>query len=417
MNFPNKLPLVQASLRRMVEELGENDRIAIVVYAGASGLVLPSTSCMNKAEILSALDQLQAGGSTNGGAGIQLAYDTAVKSFIKNGSNRVILATDGDFNVGISDRGELVKLIEAKRESGVYLSVLGFGMGNLKDGQLEALADKGNGHYAYIDSLEEAEKVLVKEMGSTLVTVAKDVKLQIEFNPARVSSYRLIGYENRLLAAQDFANDAKDAGEVGAGHHVTALYELVPPIKAAEELAKQGIGPLKYQKAVGAVEPEPGDKTSRESMNVRLRYKRPTESTSRLFERGVVDEGLDFSRASNDFKFAASVASFGMILRGSPYKGTLTLPAVVEIAGSSLADDRSPATARSSRRARQEGRATHRSDDTLKEGMVLQPDLPVAVNDPTYYPRQLPEAALRPRAWNLSVEMPISAPRPSSRRR
>ena len=199
MNEPNKLPLVQASLRKLVEQLGENDRVAMVVYAGASGLVLPSTSCLHKPEILSAIDQLQAGGSTNGGAGIQLAYDQAVQNFIPKGTNRVILATDGDFNVGVTDQDELVRLIEAKAKSGVFLSVLGFGTGNLKDSNMERLADKGNGHYAYIDSIQEARKVLVEEMGATLVTIAKDVKIQVEFNPAQVGAYRLIGYENRLL--------------------------------------------------------------------------------------------------------------------------------------------------------------------------------------------------------------------------
>jgi len=332
MDQPNKLPLVKASLRKLVEALGENDRLGIVVYAGASGLVLPSTSCLKKAEILSAIENLQAGGSTNGGAGIQLAYDEAVKHFIKGGANRVVLATDGDFNVGISDRGRLVQLIEAKRRSGVYLSVLGFGMGNLKDGQLEALADKGNGNYAYIDSLDEAEKVLIKEMGATLVTVAKDVKLQIEFNPAKVGAYRLIGYENRMLAAQDFADDAKDAGEVGAGHHVTALYELVPPGKegavtpaAAEE--------REFPTEKVAASPRP------ETLVVKVRYKRPDEETSRPFKVGVVDKGLDFSRSSADFKFASAVAGFGMVLRHSPYKGSMTFAGVVEIAGSALADD------------------------------------------------------------------------------
>ena len=231
MQQPNKLPLVQWSLQRLVEQLGENDQVAIVVYAGASGLVLPSTSCLHKAEIMSAIDQLQAGGSTNGGAGIQLAYDVATQNFIKNGTNRVILATDGDFNVGITSQGDLIRLIEAKAKSGVFLSVLGFGMGNIKDGKLEKLADKGNGHYAYIDSPREAYKVLVEEMGSTLVTVAKDVKIQVEFNPAKVGAFRLIGYENRIMAHQDFNDDTKDAGEIGAGHHVTALYELVPPGK------------------------------------------------------------------------------------------------------------------------------------------------------------------------------------------
>ncbi|GAC1463748.1 MAG: hypothetical protein NVSMB9_01570 [Isosphaeraceae bacterium] len=319
MNEPNKLPLVKASLQRLVEELGENDRIAIVVYAGASGLVLPSTSCLRKAEILSAIDQLQAGGSTNGGAGIELAYQQAVNHFIQKGVNRVILATDGDFNVGVTDRNALVKLVEAKKKSGVSLSVLGFGMGNLKDGQLEELADKGDGNYAYIDSLKEAEKVLIKEMGSTLVTVAKDVKFQLAFNPARVGSYRLIGYENRLLAAEDFANDAKDAGEVGAGHHVTALYELVPPNK------KTTLG--------GNVEAEP------QTLTVKVRYKRPDEETSRPFEVKVADQGTDFSRSSSDFKFASAVAGFGMVLRQSPHKGTLTYGGVLEIAGSALGDD------------------------------------------------------------------------------
>src|SRR5262245_19858732 len=202
----------------------------MVVYAGASGLVLPSTSCLHKLEILSAIEQLRAGGSTNGGAGIQLAYDVATRNFIKNGTNRVILATDGDFNVGVTDKDQLVKLIEAKARSGVFLSVLGVGMGNLKDATLERLAGKGNGHYAYIDNPREAYKVLVEEMGSTLVTVAKDVKFQVEFNPARVGAYRLIGYENRIMAHQDFNDDTKDAGEIGAGHHVTALYEIIPAV-------------------------------------------------------------------------------------------------------------------------------------------------------------------------------------------
>ncbi len=327
MDQPNKLPLVKSSLQRLVEELGENDRIAIVVYAGASGLVLPSTSCVKKAEILSSIDQLQAGGSTNGGAGIQLAYDLAVKNFIKNGVNRVILATDGDFNVGIANRDDLIRLIEAKRQSGVFLSVLGFGIDNLKDGQLEALADKGNGHYAAIDSLKEAEKVLITEMGSTLVTVAKDVKLQIEFNPAKVGAYRLIGYENRMLANQDFANDLKDAGEVGAGHHVTALYELTLPGKAEAGEA------LRFQQTKAPEKPSP------ESVLIKIRYKRPNEDVSRPFERGVIDQGQDFSRSSADFKFASAVAGFGMLLRGSPFKGNLTYPGVLEIASSALGND------------------------------------------------------------------------------
>ena len=331
MNEPNKLPLVKEALRMLVEQLGENDRVAIVVYAGASGLVLPSTSCLRKPEILSAIDQLQAGGSTNGGAGIQLAYDQAVKNFIPKGTNRVILATDGDFNVGITDDDELVRLIEEKAKSGVFLSVLGFGMGNLKDGKLEKLADKGNGHYAYIDSIQEARKVLVEEMGATLVTIAKDVKIQVEFNPAQVGAYRLIGYENRLMRDEDFNDDTKDAGEIGAGHHVTALYELVPAGKEADDVA--GVGPLKFQK------PAPPAAPSEESLSVKLRYKQPDGETSRLLERGAIDDGRAFGRASDDLKFAAAVAGFGMLLRDSPYKGSLTFPGVVELAESSIGPD------------------------------------------------------------------------------
>ncbi len=284
-----------------------------------------------KTEILdSAIDQLRAGGSTNGGAGIQLAYDIATQNFIKKGTNRVILATDGDFNVGVTNEGDLIALIEAKAKSGVFLSVLGFGMGNIKDGNLEKLADKGNGHYAYIDSPREAYKVLVEEMGSTLVTVAKDVKIQVEFNPAKVGAYRLIGYENRIMAHQDFNDDTKDAGEIGAGHHVTALYELVPP---GEESSIPGIDALKYQK------PAQSTATSNESLTVKLRCKQPDGDKSRLIELGVVNKGQPFADASTDLKFAAAVAGFGMLLRDSPYKGSLTFGGVREIAQSTLADD------------------------------------------------------------------------------
>ncbi len=327
---PNRLPLVKEGLRMLVEQLGENDRVAMVVYAGASGLVLPSTSCLDKPRILSAIDQLQAGGSTNGGAGIQLAYDQAVGNYIPKGTNRVILATDGDFNVGISKDDELVGLIEAKAKSGVFLSVLGFGMGNLKDSKLEKLADKGNGHYAYIDSTQEARKVLVEEMGATLVTIAKDVKIQVEFNPAKVGAYRLIGYENRLMRDQDFHDDAKDAGEIGAGHHVTALYELVP---AGKEGGVAGVGPLKFQKPAQPAAP------SEESLSVKLRYKQPDGETSRLIERGAIDDGRAFGGASDDLKFASAVAGFGMLLRDSPSKGSLTFPGVLELAGSSIGPD------------------------------------------------------------------------------
>ncbi|HZW31643.1 MAG TPA: von Willebrand factor type A domain-containing protein [Isosphaeraceae bacterium] len=328
MDAPNKLPLVQWGLQRLVEQLGENDRVAMAVYAGASGLVLPSTSCLRKAEILSAIEQLQAGGSTNGGAGLQLAYDVATQHFLKNGTNRVILATDGDFNVGITKDDELVRLIQAKAKSGVFLSVLGFGMGNLKDEKLEKLADKGNGHYAYIDSPREAYKVLVEEMGATLVTVAKDVKIQLDFNPARVSQFRLIGYENRVMAHQDFNDDTKDAGEIGAGHHVTALYELVPA--GNESTAKLAVVAGKPARAAGG---------GPELFTVKLRYKRPNEDTSRLLAQPAIDQGLDFARASDDLKLAAAVAGFGMMLRDSPYKGSLTYAAVLEIAQPTLARD------------------------------------------------------------------------------
>ena len=326
----NKLPLVQWSLQRLVEQLGENDQIALVVYASASGVVLPSTSCIKRAEITSAIENLRAGGSTNGGAGIQLAYDMATQNFIKNGTNRVILATDGDFNVGLSDDDELVRLISAKAKSGVFLSVLGFGMGNIKDNKLEKLADKGNGHYAYIDSPREAYKVLVEEMGSTLVNVAKDVKIQVEFNPAKVGAFRLIGYENRVMAHRDFNDDTKDAGEIGAGHHVTALYELVP---AGNEDAGQKIEALKYTTTTTTHTP------SDESFLVRLRYKRPDENESRKIEMGVVDDGRSLGESSDDLKFASAVAGFGMLLRNSDGKGSLTYPGVIEIASQTLSRD------------------------------------------------------------------------------
>ncbi|WP_406693713.1 VWA domain-containing protein [Singulisphaera sp. Ch08] len=330
MDSPNKLPLLQSSLQTLVEQLGENDRVAIVVYAGASGLHLRSTSCLHKAEILSSIAQLRAGGSTNGGAGIQLAYDTATENFIKGGTNRVILATDGDFNVGIVNDAQLTELIQAKAKSGVFLSVLGFGMGNLKDSKLEKLADKGNGHYAYIDGPKEAEKVLVQEMGSTLVTIAKDVKIQVEFNPDKVDAYRLIGYEDRLLKKEDFNNDRKDAGEIGAGHHVTALYEIIP---AGTEKHGPVVDPLVFQKTDKPKEPR------NELLLLKLRYKRPEEEQSQLLETFVTDEMTEYARASDDFKFAGAVAGFGMLLRDSPYKGTLTYPGVVELATSALGKD------------------------------------------------------------------------------
>ncbi len=332
MDEPDRLPLVQWGLQRLVEQLGENDRVAIVVYAGAAGLVLPSTSCQKKPEVMAAIGRLKAGGSTNGGAGIQLAYDIATKNFIQNGTNRVILATDGEFNVGISDDDKLVELITQKAKSGVFLSVLGFGMG-VKDAKLEKLADKGNGHFAYIDSPREAYRVLVTGMAATLVTVAKDVKIQVDFIPDQVAEYRLIGYENRALANKDFNNDAKDAGEIGAGHHVTALYELVP---AKADGGRQEVA----QKDV-AVKREGKAQRRANSFVVNLRYKKPNEDKSEPLVYPVVDDGVDFGRASGDLKFAAAVAGFGMLLRDSKYKGTITFDGVLEIAGTVSEGDQS----------------------------------------------------------------------------
>ncbi|MDA2933005.1 VWA domain-containing protein [Acidobacteria bacterium AH-259-D05] len=321
----NKLPLLKNAMRLMVDRLTENDRVAIVVYAGASGLVLPSTSSDQKETILAALENLQAGGSTNGGSGIRLAYDTAISNFISGGINRVILATDGDFNVGTTNQGELTRLIEEKAKSGVFLSVLGFGMGNYKDSTLEKLADMGNGNYAYIDTIDEARKVLVDEINSTLITIAKDVKIQIEFNPVQVSAYRLIGYENRLLQKEDFNDDTKDAGEIGAGHTVTALYEIVP---AGKEIQVPEVDPLKYQTPIEATEVA----QSGELLTLKLRYKDPDGETSKLLQFAVRDSGKAYSQASEDFKFAAAVASFGMLLRESPHKGNTTLESVLELA-------------------------------------------------------------------------------------
>ncbi len=315
MDEPNKLPLVQAAMKLLVNELTPKDRVAIVVYAGAEGLALPSTRASDKSAILAVLDRLSAGGTTHGSAGLKLAYETAEKSFIKGGVNRVILATDGDFNVGVTNQGELIRLIEDEAKSGVFLTALGFGMGNLKDSTLEKLADHGNGNYAYIDTLWEARKVLVEQMGSTLVTIAKDVKLQLEFNPSTVKAFRLVGYENRVLAHQDFNDDKKDAGDIGAGHTVTALYEVVPP---GGEIEVPGVDPLKYQEPTRPS----GRAQTDELLTLKLRYKQPDGDTSTLMEVTLKDGGQAFDAASTDFRFAASVASFGMVLRDSPYKGS-----------------------------------------------------------------------------------------------
>jgi Ca-activated chloride channel family protein len=328
---PNKLPLLKSSFRMLVDQLRAEDRVAIVVYAGAAGLVLPSTRGNDRERILCAIDRLEAGGSTAGGAGLQLAYRVAQENFLEDGNNRIILATDGDFNVGVSSDGEMVRLIEDKRRSGVFLTVLGFGEGNLKDSKMEKLADKGNGHYAYIDTINEARKVLVNEMGATLLTIAKDVKLQVEFNPARVSSYRLIGYENRILQDRDFDDDTKDAGEIGAGHSVTALYEVA--IVGRED--DRGGRPLKYSE----VFVRDGARRSPELLTVSFRYKAPTESESRLLSVVVKDRGTRFADASDNFRFSAAVAEFGMILRDSPERGEATMSQVISTARSARGED------------------------------------------------------------------------------
>jgi Ca-activated chloride channel family protein len=333
MNARNKLSLLKPAMTLLVENLREEDRVAMVVYAGAAGLVLPSTSGEKTITILSAINRLRAGGSTNGGQGIQLAYQVAEDNFIKGGINRVILATDGDFNVGIRDQSSLVRLIEKKRESGVFLTALGFGGGNYKDSTMEKLADKGNGNYAYIDSLKEARKVLVQEAGSTLVTIAKDVKIQVEFNPAHVQGYRLVGYENRILKAQDFNDDKKDAGEIGAGHSVTAIYEVVPQ---GVEWTPVGIDPLKYQTSSEATEAT----GSEEMFTLKLRYKEPDGEKSRKLVFPVKNEIASFGSASETFRFSAAVASFGMLLRDSSYAGSLTLGGVYEIAQTACGEDR-----------------------------------------------------------------------------
>jgi Ca-activated chloride channel family protein len=309
MQPPDKLPLVRNAMRLLSDTLTGRDRVAIVVYAGSSGLVLPSTPGDHRGSIHRAIAELQAGGSTNGGQGIQLAYHLARANFIRGGINRVILATDGDFNVGITSQSELVKLIEHERASGVFLSVLGVGTGNLKDSTMEMLADKGNGNYAYLDSLQEARKVLINEAGGTLVTIAKDVKLQVEFNPRHVAGYRLIGYENRLLRNEDFNDDKKDAGEIGAGHSVTALYEIVP---AGVELPRPSVDPLKYQTpGVPSVQA-----ASNELLTVKLRYKHPAAESSLLISRTVDNRVQPMSA---NVGFASAVAEIGMLLRDSTY--------------------------------------------------------------------------------------------------
>ncbi|MBT3647304.1 MAG: DUF3520 domain-containing protein [Flavobacteriales bacterium] len=333
MSNANKLPLLKSAMKMLVQELRPQDRVAIVVYAGAAGLVLESTPGNKKEEINAAIDRLQSGGSTAGGAGIKLAYNVAAKNFNSEGNNRVILATDGDFNIGASSDGEMQRLIENKRETGVFLTVLGFGMGNYKDSKMEVLADKGNGNYAYIDNITEAKKTLVNEFGSTLFAVAKDVKIQIEFNPANVAEYRLIGYENRLLNKEDFNDDMKDAGEMGVGHVVTALYEVIPVGKGS----KSKVDPLRYSPSVM---PTPFKEMGHEIATLKLRYKEPEGEKSKLMTQVIPNKIVPLNEANINLQWSASVAGFGMLLRKSKYAGDLTYSSVVEQAKGALGNDK-----------------------------------------------------------------------------
>ncbi|MCB1694451.1 MAG: von Willebrand factor type A domain-containing protein, partial [Pseudomonadales bacterium] len=333
MNAPNKLPLVKRAMNVLVNQLDQRDRVSIVVYAGAAGIVLPPTSGNDPQAILDAIERLQAGGSTAGGAGIELAYKTAQENFDAEAVNRVILCTDGDFNVGMTQPGDLVRLIEEKAKTGIFLNVLGFGMGNYKDSTLEDLSNKGNGMYAYIDDFSEARKVLVDQMTGTLVTIAKDVKIQVEFNPAMVAGYRLIGYENRMLKKEDFNNDKVDAGEIGAGHTVTAFYELVPAGQGMDDVPP--VDALKYQSETAP------SAAAGEWLTLKLRYKLPDGDTSTKVEYPLVEGALVGEVVpSTDFRFAASVAAFGQLLRESPFVTGYTYDDVIDLAQGSLGSDR-----------------------------------------------------------------------------
>ncbi|QKJ32435.1 von Willebrand factor type A domain-containing protein [Mucilaginibacter mali] len=333
MNEPNKLPLVKQSMKMLVDQLRRQDKVAIVVYAGNAGLVLPATSGDEKETINDAIDNLSAGGSTAGGEGIKLAYKIARENFRKGGNNRIVMATDGDFNVGASSDESMEQLITKERDSGVDLSIMGFGMGNYKDSKMETLADKGNGNYAYIDNLTEAHKALVSEFGGTMFTVAKDVKLQIEFNPAKVQAYRLIGYENRLLAKEDFNNDKKDAGDMGSGHAVTAFYEIIPA--GVKDDYSGSVDPLKYQK----VEKPAVASASDEMATIKFRYKQPQGSVSKLSQATVMDTPKEFDNLSADYRFAAAVAEAGMLLRESDYKANATFDQAIKIAKAAKGND------------------------------------------------------------------------------
>jgi Ca-activated chloride channel homolog len=330
MDDSNKLPLVKKSLNLMLQNLQPIDKVALVVYAGAAGVVLPSTSLDEKDKIISAIENLKAGGSTAGGAGIQLAYDIAKSSYIADGNNRVILCTDGDFNIGASSTSEMVRLIEEKRKENIYLTICGFGMGNYKDGRLEQISRAGNGNYFYIDQEKEAQKVFVKELRANMFTIAKDVKIQVEFNPEKVKAYRLIGYENRVMANEDFNNDLKDAGELGAGHTVTALYEIIPKGAPA---SVQTTDPLKYQKSTLTDKAKSG-----EMVTIKFRYKPIGSETSKLIVKTVGSQCTSLKSTSSDLRFAAAVAGFGMLLRESTFKGDATYNSIYELAENAITD-------------------------------------------------------------------------------
>jgi Ca-activated chloride channel family protein len=329
----NKLPLVKQSLKLLADQLRAIDKVAMVVYAGNAGLVLPSVNGDERTRIKDAIEQLEAGGSTAGGAGIQLAYKVAKDNFIRNGNNRVVLCTDGDFNVGASSDAALEKMIEDERKSGVFLTVLGYGTGNYQDAKMQKLSNKGNGNHAYIDNFQEARKVLVNEFGGTMFTIAKDVKLQIEFNPAKVQAYRLVGYENRLLSKEDFNNDLKDAGELGSGHTVTALYEVIPVGVKSDFI--ESVDRLKYQQ-----EKETTGSSTEEIMTIKFRYKHPDESKSKLIEHAVIDRAIPIQKTSHNFRFAAAVAQFGMLLRNSEFKQSSSYDNTWKLAKASLGEDK-----------------------------------------------------------------------------
>ena len=335
METENKLPLVKSSMKLLVDQLREQDKVSMVVYAGNAGLVLKPTSGAEKIRIKDAIDKLEAGGSTAGGQGIKLAYKTAKENFFEGGNNRVILCTDGDFNVGVSSDDELERMIEQERKSGVFLTVLGYGMGNYKDNKMQKLADKGNGNHAYIDGISEAKKVLVNEFGGTLFTIAKDVKLQIEFNPQKVQGYRLIGYENRMLAKEDFNDDKKDAGELGSGHTVTALYEVIPVGVKSSFLEK--IDKLRYQKDKSSITVTA---KNGEIMNIKLRYKKPDGDVSSLIEHPVMDNDIKLENTSDNFRFAAAVAEFGLLLRNSSFKSDASFTQVIGLAKKAKGEDK-----------------------------------------------------------------------------